>query len=121
MRQQLAVMKPDELRRSREHWRSRARVEDEQRLQEWKEEAWELFRKQPGRKPNTKKKVRAGVPAEIHRHDTGPFSTCKGQENYLHQWMHELQRVAQEEERKLEAKEQKRMGNEDARSRSRQS
>ena len=50
-RQELVNMRPGELRRSLEHWRLRA--EEKQRLLEKKEEAWELFRRQPGHEQTT--------------------------------------------------------------------
>ena len=46
MRQQLVSKRPEELRRSREHWRLRA--EEKERFQGMQEEALELFRRQPG-------------------------------------------------------------------------
>ena len=42
------------------------------------------------------------------------------QEKYSLEWTNELRKVAQEEERKLEARETRKMGEEDAHSRSRQ-
>ena len=54
IRQRLAEMKPEEVRRSREHWRLRA--EEKQCFQEKEEEAWDLFRRQPGHKQTTKEK-----------------------------------------------------------------
>ena len=54
IRQRLAEMKPEEVRRSREHWRLRAK--EKQCFQEQEEEAWELFRRQPGHKQTTKEK-----------------------------------------------------------------
>ena len=53
-RQELVNMRPGELRRNLEHWRLRA--EEKQRLQEKKEEAWELFGRQPGHKQTTEEK-----------------------------------------------------------------
>ena len=54
MRQQLAKLKPAEVRRSREHWRSRA---EEVRFQDTK--AWELFRKQGGLGRKTREERRS--------------------------------------------------------------
>ena len=44
MRRQLSGTKLENLRRERDHWRKRA--EERQRLQDKKEEAWELFQRQ---------------------------------------------------------------------------
>ena len=54
IRQRLAEMKPEKVRRSREHWRLRA--EEKQCFQEKEEESWELFRRLPGHKQTTKEK-----------------------------------------------------------------
>ena len=52
MRQQLVSKRSEELRRSRKFWRTR--VEEKQRLQAKKEEAWEFFRRLPSFKPKKK-------------------------------------------------------------------
>ena len=49
----------------------------------------------------------------------GPVGS-KVQDKYLLEWTNELRKVAQEEERKLEARETRKMGDDDAHSRSRQ-
>ena len=49
MREQLVSKRPEELRRSREFWRTRA--EETQRFQKKKKEAWEFFRRLPSFKP----------------------------------------------------------------------
>ena len=45
MRRQLTGMKLEKLRKERDKWRNRA--EAKQRLQDKREEAWELFQRQP--------------------------------------------------------------------------
>ena len=49
MRQQLVSKRPQELRRSREFWRTR--VEEKQRFKIKKKEAWEFFIRLPSFKP----------------------------------------------------------------------
>ena len=51
MRQQLVNKRPTELLRSREFWRTR--VEEKQRFQAKKKEAWEFFRRVPSFKPKS--------------------------------------------------------------------
>ena len=61
MRLELVSKRPAELRRTQEFWRTR--VEEKQRLQLKKEEAWEFFRRLPGfklqRKADFAKEFRA--------------------------------------------------------------
>lgn len=52
MRLQLVSKRPAELRRTQEFWRTR--LEEKQRLQLKKEEAWEFFRRLPSFKPQRK-------------------------------------------------------------------
>ena len=114
-RQELVNMRPVELRRSLEHWRLRA--EEKQRFQGMQEEAWELFRRQPGNKQTTKEKFAQEFKRKVTNMMDGPFGS-KAREKYLLKWINELRQVAEEEERKLEARETKKMCEEDARSRS---
>ena len=116
-RQELVNMRPGELRRSLEHWQLRA--EEKQRLLEKKEEAWELLRRQPGHQQTTKEKFAQEFKRKVTDMMDGPVGN-KVQEKYLLEWTNELRSVAQEEERKLEARETRKMGEEDAHSRSRQ-
>ena len=111
MRQKLAETKPGELWRIRENWRICA--ENEQRLRGKKEDAWKLFRRQPGHKPNTKEKFEQEFKRRVVDVIASPFCNRKEQETYLQLWMNELQKSA-------EAWETKRMCEEEARSRSHQ-
>ena len=93
-------------------------TEPELRLRRKKEEAWELFQRQPNLVRKTReefqKKFREKVLGGIYS------SSRDEQEEDLESWIKELEKAAQEEERMLEAFEKKRMGGEDAQSRSRQ-
>ena len=113
--QEFVDMRPGELRRSLEHWRLRA--EEKQRLLEKKEEAWELFRRQPGNKQTTKEKFAQEFKRKVTNMMDGPVGS-KVQEKYLLEWTNELRKMAQEEERRLEATETRKMGEEEVLSRS---
>ena len=89
MRQQLVSKRPEELRRSREHWRLRA--EEKQRFQGMQEEAWELFRRQPGHKQTAKEKFAQEFERRVMNMVEGPAGS-KVKEIYLHLWMNELQK-----------------------------
>ena len=96
----------------------RKRKEQEQRLHHMKEEAWELFQRQPSLRPRTREEFEEKFWLKVL---SGIWSSSKDeQEKELQKWLNELQEVADLEERKLEAREVKRMGEEDAHSRSRQ-
>ena len=113
-RQEFVSMRPGELRRSLEHWRLRA--EEKQRFQGMQEEAWELFRRQPGNKQTTKEKFAQEFKRKVTNMMDGPVGS-KVQENYLLKWINELRKVAEEEERRMEARETRKMCEEDACSR----
>ena len=93
-------------------------AEQELRLRRKKEEAWELFQKQP----NFVRKTREEFERKFSEKVLGGiyWNSKDEQEKDLQKWLNELQKVADLEERKLEARELKRMGEEDAHSRSRQ-
>ena len=116
-RQELVNMRPGELRRNLEHWRLRA--EEKQRLQEKKEEAWELFGRQPGHKQTTEEKFAQEFKRRVTNMMDGPVGS-KVQEKYLLEWTNELRKVVQGEERKLDARETRKMGEDEVHSRSRQ-
>ena len=116
-RQGFVDMTPGELRRSLEHWRLRA--EEKQRLLEKKEEAWELFRRQPGNKQTTKENFAQEFQRKVTNMMDGPVGS-KVQGKYLLEWTNELRKMAQEEERRLEARETRKMGEEEVHSCSRQ-
>ena len=71
----------------------------QQRTREEKEEAWELFKRQPSLRPRT----RAEFEEEFRRKVmSGVFSSSKEEQwRDLQKWMNELRQVAQEEERRL--------------------
>ena len=90
----------------------------EQRLCRKKEEACELFQRQPTLMRKTRENFETKFREKVLG---GIYSNSKDeQEKDLQSWVNELEKVAQEEERRLEAFEKKRMGGEDARSRNRQ-
>ena len=120
MRAKVTGMKLENLRRERDCWRKRAEMK--QRLQDRKEEAWELFRRSAGLRP----KLREEFEREYTRRVTGgssssPFSNSETEEKSLQQWAEELLKNALAEERKREARESQKMGQEDASSQQRQS
>ena len=116
-RQEFVGMRSGELRRSLEHWRLRA--EEKQRFQGMQEEAWELFRRQPGNKHTTKEKFAQEFKRKVTNMMDGPVGS-KVQENYLLKWINELRKVTEEEERRMEARETRKMCEEEVLSRSRQ-
>ena len=105
------------MRRSLGHWRLRA--EEKQRLLEKKEEAWELFKRQPGNKQTTKENFAQEFKRKVTNMMDGPVGS-KVQEKYLLEWTNELRKVAQEEERRLEARETRKMGEEEVQRRARE-
>ena len=103
---------------TKEESQQRNRTEQEQRLCRKKEEAWELYQRQP----TLTRKTRENFETKFRERVLGGiYSNSKDeQERDLQSWMNELEKVAQEEERRLEAFETKRMDKEDGQSRSRQ-
>ena len=93
MRQKLAETKPGELWQIREHWRICA--EDEQRLRGKEEDAWKLFTRHPGHKPNTKEKFEQEFKRRVVDVIASPYCSCQEQETYLQLWMNELQKSAE--------------------------
>ena len=89
------------------------RAEEKQCLQGNEEEAWELFRRQPGHKQTTKEKFAQEFKRRVTSMIDGLVGS-KAREKYLLEWTNELRKVAQEEARKLEAKETKKLGQEDS-------
>lgn len=111
-------MKPDEVQRNREHWRTRAEVK--QPLGRKKEEAWEFFRRQPGRRPKTRHEFEHEFKRRVTYMLDAPIGSGKQQENYLQEWTNELHKRAQEEDQRLESRERKKMEQEHAHSQRRQ-
>ena len=115
LRQQLVNKRPEELRRNRELWK--IRVEEKQRFQTKKKEAWEFFRRLPSFKP----KKQEDFEEEFKQKMITGYSngSPEGRERYLDEWTVELQKKALEEDRRLEARERAKMGEEDSSSRRR--
>ena len=115
MRQQLVSKRSAELLRSREFWRTR--VEEKQRFQAKKKEAWEFFRRMPSFKPKSQEEFEEEFRRRVM---TGYFSgSTEGREKYLDEWKTELQKKALEGDSRLEARERVKMGEEDSSSRRR--
>ena len=93
-------------------------TEQELSLRRKKEEAWELFQRQPTLMRKTREKFERNVTDKVLG---GIYNSSRDeQEKDLESWTKELEKAAQEEERRLEEFVKKRMGGEDAQSRSRQ-
>ena len=105
MRQKLVNKRTVELLRDREFWRTH--VEEKQRFQAKKKEAWEFFRRVPSFKP----KSQGEFEGEFKRRVMTGYSSGsnEGREKYLVEWMIELQKKALEGDRKLEARERVKM------------
>ena len=115
MRQQLVNKRPAELLREREFWRTR--VEEKQRFQAKKKEAWEFFRRVPSFKPKSQEEF----DEEFRRRVMTGYSSgsTEGREKYLDEWKGEMQKKALEGDSRLEARERVKMGEEDFSSRRR--
>ena len=109
---------PRGLNLTNEELQRRKRAEQERRLRCKKEEAWELFQRQPTFRRKTREefetKFKEKVLGDIYR-----FSKDE-QEKELQSWVNELENIVQKQERRLEAFERKRMEGEDVQSRNRQ-
>ena len=93
-------------------------TEQELRLRRKKEEAWELFQRQPTLMRKTREEFERKFREKVLG---GIYSNSRDEpQKDLQSWTNELEKAAQEEERRLEAFDKKRMGGEDAQSRSRQ-
>ena len=115
MRQQLVNKRPAELLRNREFWKTR--VEEKQRFQAKKKEAWEFFRRMPSFKPKEQEEFEEEFKRRVM---TGYSSgSPEGREKYTDEWMIELQKKALEGDSRLEARERVKMGEEDSSSRRR--
>ena len=92
-------------------------MEEKQRFQAKKKEAWEFFRRMPSFKPKSQEEFEEEFRRRVM---TGYFSgSTEGQEKYLDEWKIELEKKALEEDRRLEARERVKMGKEDSSSRRR--
>ena len=106
-RQDLVDMKPGDLRRCLERWQERA--EEVQRLQDKKEQVWELFRRQTSFKPKIREEFE-----EKHNLNHRVMHNNKADAKLLPGWTDELQSKVQAAERQLECREGKRMELEDS-------
>ena len=89
-----------------------AMLEEKQRFHIKKKEAWELFRRLPSFRPNKQEHFEEEFKQKVMiRFSSG---SPEGRERYLDEWTVELQKKALEEDRRLEAKERVKMGEEDA-------
>ena len=114
-RQQLVNKRPAELLRARDFWRTR--VEEKQRFQTKKKEAWEFYRRVPNFKPKSQEEFEEEFKRRVM---TGYSSgSTQGREKYLDEWKTELQKKALEGDSRLEARERMKMGQEDSSSRRR--
>ena len=116
MRQQLVNKRSAELLRDRELWRTR--VEEKQRFHIKKQEAWEFFRRLPSFRPKKQEHFEEEFKQKVMTRCSS--GSHEGRERYLDEWTVELQKKALEEDRRLEAKELGKMGEEDRHSQSRQ-
>ena len=115
MSQQLVNKRPEELRRDREQWKTR--VEEKERFHTKKKEAWEFFRRLPSFKPKEQEDFEEEFKRKVM---TGCSSgSPEEREKYLDRWTVELQKKALEVDRRSEAREGAKMGEEDSSSRRR--
>ena len=109
-RQELVNMRPGEVRRSLERWEARAK--EVQRLQDRKEQPWDLY----NRMPNFKRKKEEDFEKDFE-HEV--VYNGKIDEKSLHEWTDEMQSKVQKAERELEARERNWMASEDCNSQQR--
>ena len=115
MRQQLVNKRSVELLRDREFWKTR--VEEKQRFQAKKKEAWEFFRRVPSFKPKSQEEFEEEFKRRVM---TGYSSgSIEGREKYLDEWKIEMQKKALEGDSRVEARERTKLGEEDSSSRRR--
>ena len=103
-RQELVNMRPGELRRSLERWQARAK--EVQRLQEKKEQAWDLCSRVPSFGRKKKEDFERDVAHKV-------VYNGKVDEKSLQEWTDEMQSKVQRAEREFEARERRWMKTED--------
>ena len=116
MRPKFEGMKLEDLRRERDRWKKRA--EEKQRLQGKKEEAWELFQRQPrlgaARREEFEREYKQKVTTKrFSPFDLGPPDADK---KSLQAWVEDLLKIALAQDRKKEARERQNMEQEDSNS-----
>ena len=91
----------------------KARAKDEERFQKTKEEAWRLFERQPGFKRKTREEFEEELTRKV-RNTLG--NNREEREKMMQTFSSEMQSVVQPEERRHEARERKKMEQEDSNS-----
>ena len=95
--------KPEDIRRERDLWKTRS--EEHERFQSKKEEAWELFLRQSSFKQRTREEFEEEFKQKTQDVACGRLARRKEQEKNLQKWTSELQKAAQAEEGRKEARE----------------
>ena len=106
-RQELMNKRPGELKRSLERWETRAK--EVQRLQDKKEQAWDLHSRVPSFGRKKKEDFERDFAHKV-------VYSSKVDEKRLREWTDEMQSKVQKAERELEARERKWMESEDSNS-----
>ena len=116
MRPRFQGMKLEDLRRERDRWRKRA--EEKQRLRVKKEEAWELFQRQPRLGASRREEFEREYKQKVTTKRLSPFDLGPpdADEKSLQEWMDKLLVQALAQDRKKEARERQNMGQEDSNS-----
>ena len=92
-------------------------AEEKQQLQDKKEEAWELFQRQPGWGPKGRKDFEREYKEKVKAEPLcSPFGSDKREAKSLQEWVDKLLVKALAEDRKKEARERQSMGQEDSNS-----
>ena len=120
MRGQFSRMKLESLRKERDRWRIRA--EAKQRVEDKRDEAWELFQRQPGWGPKGRKHFEREYEQKMTTKRFSPFDLGPpdADEKSLQGWVDKLLVKALAEDRKKEATECQKMRQEDVNSQWRQ-
>ena len=116
MRPKFEGMKLEDLRRERDRWRKRA--EEKQRLRGKKEEAWELFQRQPRLGASRREEFEREYKQKVTTKRFSPFDlgSPDADEKSLQAWVEDLVKIALAQDRKKEARERQNMGQEDSNS-----
>ena len=111
IRRKLMTGKPEDIRRERDLWKTRS--EEHERFQSKKEEASELFGRQSSFKQRTREEFEEEFKQKTQDVAFGRLARREEQEKNLQKWTSELQKAAQAEEGRKEAREGTRMTEED--------
>ena len=116
MRPKFEGMKLEDLRRERDRWKKRA--EEKQRLRGKKEEAWELFQRQPRLGASRREEFEREYKQKVTTKRFSPFdlSSPDADEKSLQEWVDKLLVQALAQDRKKEARERQNMRQEDSNS-----